>query len=315
MRETNIEAIDLNLLVTLDALLREQSVSRAAASVGLSQPAMSRALGRLRQVLEDPLFVRQGHRMLPTPRALGLVEPVAAAIAAVRVAFTPSEAFDPRTSRRRFRLGAVDTTLAVVLPLLLGRLDEVAPGVEVGTAPLRSTAEGFDRLVGGEWDLAIGRFSAPPEGLHTRPLFEDRIVCLVRRDHPRIRTSLTIDDYVAEAHLSVETGAPVDQPFTVDEVLRRQGFERRVVSRLENLAMAPFVVAQTDLVCTAPLRTIAPFAEGMGLRMLELPFATPAFELELAWHASVDFDPANEWLRASIAALFETGDGGAPALS
>ncbi len=302
MRQTNIEAIDLNLLVALDALLREQSVSRAAASVGLSQPAMSRALGRLRQVLEDPLFVRQGHRMLPTPRALGLVEPVAAAIAAVRLAFTPSEAFDPRTARRRFRLGAVDTTLAVVLPLLLGRLDEVAPGVEVGTAPLRSAAEGFDRLVGGEWDLAIGRFSAPPEGLHTRPLFEDRIVCLVRRDHPRIGTTLTIDDYVAEAHLSVETGAPGDQPFTIDEVLRRQGFERRVVSRLENLAMAP-------------LRTIEPFAKGMGLRMLELPFETPAFALELAWHASVDVDPANAWLRASIAALFEADEGGAPALS
>ena len=305
MREVNIEAIDLNLLVALDALLRERSVSRAATSVGLSQPAMSRALGRLREVMEDPLLVRQGHRMLPTPRALGLVEPVAAAIAAVRLAFTPSDAFDPHTARRRFRLGAVDTTLAVVLPLLLGRLDEIAPGVEVGTAPLRSTADCFDRLVGGEWDLAIGRFPSPPEGLEKRLLFEDRIVCVVRRDHPRIGESLTLDDYVAEAHLSVETGAPDDQPFTIEDRLRSQGFERRVVSRLENLAMAPFVVAQTDLLCTAPLRTIAPFADGLGLRMLELPFETPAFELELAWHASVDVDPANEWLREVIAALFE----------
>ncbi len=304
MREVNILAIDLNLLVALDALLRERSVSRAAGAIGLSQPAMSRALGRLRDVLEDPLFVRQGHRMLPTPRALALVEPVAAAVAAVRLAFTPTEAFDPATAHRRFRVGATDTTLAVVLPLLLGRLDEVAPRVAVGTAPLRSTADGFDRLVAGEWDVAIGRFPTPLEGLHKRRLFDDRIVCLVRRDHPRIGATLTLEGYVAEAHISVETGAPDDQPFTVDDVLRSRGLDRRVVSRLENLAMAPFVVAQTDLVCTAPLRTIEPFARGLGLRMLEPPFETPAFELELVWHASVDADPANQWLRELIASLF-----------
>ncbi len=302
MLETNITNVDLNLLVALDALLREQNVSRAARAVGLSQPAMSRALGRLRDLFDDPLLVRAGHGMMPTPRAVGLVEPLASALHAIRRTLEPEEPFDPATARRSFRLAATDTTLAVVLPALLERLGSEAPEVVLRTAPLRSSADCFDRLFAADWDLAIGRFDAAPDGIKRAPLFSDQIVCLARIGHPRIEEELTLDGYLEEAHLSIEAGLAGDQPFTIEDVLRSQGLERRVVSRLENLAMAPFVVARTDLICTAPRRTIEPFASGMGLRILEPPFETPAFELELAWHASVEADPANTWLRESIAA-------------
>ncbi len=305
MLEVNISAVDLNLLVALDALLREKNVSRAARAVGLSQPAMSRALGRLRDLFDDPLLVRAGHGMVPTPRAVGLGEPLATALQAIRRTLEPDAPFDPATAQRAFRVGATDTTLAVVLPALLARLGSEAPGIVLGTAPLRSSTDCFERLVSAEWDLAIGRFHAAPDSVLRSPLFSDEIVCLARADHPRIRERLTLEAYLAEAHLSVESGAPGDQPFTIEAVLGGRGLARRVVSRLENLAMAPLVVARTDLLCTAPRRTIEPFAEGLGLRMLPPPFQTPAFEIELAWHASADADPANAWLRASIASLFQ----------
>ncbi len=263
MLEVNISAVDLNLLVALDALLREKNVSRAA-------------------------LVRAGHGMVPTPRAVGLGEPLATALQAIRRTLEPDAPFDPATAQRAFRVGATDTTLAVVLPALLARLGSEAPGIVLGTAPLRSSTDCFERLVSAEWDLAIGRFHAAPDSVLRSPLFSDEIVCLARADHPRIRERLTLEAYLAEAHLSVESGAPGDQPFTIEAVLGGRGLARRVVSRLENLAMAPLVVARTDLLCTAPRRTIEPFAEGLGLRMLPPPFQTPAFEIELAWHASAD---------------------------
>lgn len=309
MRKSNIAGVDLNLLVALDALLRERSVSRAARVVGLSQPAMSRALGRLRDLFDDPLLVRAGHGMVATPQALALSEPLAAALQAIRRTLAPSGEFTPATTRRSFRIGGTDTTQAVVLPPLLERFGRVAPGVAVSTMPLRSPRETFERLAHAEWDLAIGSFADAPDGIRTAPLFRDRIVCLVRVDHPRVRDTLGLDEYLAESHLSIEPATPDDQPFTIEALLRERDLERRVVSRLENVAMAPFVVARTDLVCTAPRRTIAPFAEGLGLRVLEPPFEAPPFDLALAWHASVEADPANVWLRGSIASLFEDAPG------
>ena len=239
------------------------------------------------------------------PRARQLAEPLLAAMHAIERTLEPPTEFVPATTRRAFRLGATDTTLAVVLPSLLGRIADAAPGVAITTAPMRSNAETFERLSTGGWDLAIGRYQDVPDGIRSSRLFTDRMVCLARADHPRIRRRLSLERYVAESHVSIEPVEGPEQPFTIESLLREQGLERRVVSRLDNLAMAPFVVARTDLLCTAPLRTIEPFAEGLGLRILPPPFEAPSFDLDLAWHASLDADPANAWLRGELLALLE----------
>lgn len=304
MRQVNIAAIDLNLLVSLEALLREGSVSRAAEVVGLSQPAMSRALARLRDLFEDPLLVRTGHAMVPTPRAIELAAHLGPCLEAVRRTFDPPGEFDPETTERAFVLAAIDTTQAVVLPRLLERIAETAPGIEVSTAPLRSASETFAQLASGARDLAIGRFEEPPEGIRRALLYRDRVVCLVRGDHPRVRDPLTMAQYLDESHLAAESATPVERPFTIESLLARQGLQRRVVCKVDNLAIAPFVVARTDLVCSAPGKTIASFSEGLGLRVLEPPFEAPGFELHLAWHARSESDRGNAWLRETVLGLF-----------
>ncbi|MDP6977993.1 MAG: LysR family transcriptional regulator [Myxococcota bacterium] len=304
MHQTHLAGIDLNLLVALDALLRERSVTRAAAAVGLSQPAMSRALARLRDLLNDPLLVRHGHAMVPTPRAIEITTPLAAALEAVRRTLEGPAPFDPATASREFKLSAADTTQPVVLPRLLARIGESAGGVEVSTFPLRSNPTAFAGLASGQLDLAIGRFDAPPEDIRLALLYRDAMVCVARRDHPRIRRRLTLRRYLAEGHLAAESDSPVDRPFTIESILGEQGLARRVACTVENLAMAPYVVAGTDLICSAPRTSIEPFASGLGLRIFEPPFPTPGFNLHLAWHQRMDRDPGHQWIREMTLELF-----------
>ncbi len=304
MRKEHLGGIDLNLLVALDALLRECSVTRAAAQVGLSQPAMSRALARLRDLFDDPILVRSGHRMVPTPRALAAAVPLGNSLEAIRRTLEPPGEFDPLSAQRAFVICALDTTQVVLLPRLLDHIGMAAPGVEVSTRPLHSAGETFGQLASGHRDLAIGRFESPPDGIRLALLYRDRIVCLVRVGHPRVRGRLTLKRYLAEAHLAAESVTPVERPFTVDGLLAQQGHTRRVACTVENLAIAPLVVARTDLICSAPARTIAPFSEGLGVRMLTPPFPAPGFDLHLAWHERSQNDAGHTWLRESVLRLF-----------
>ena len=307
MRRThsaNLAGIDLNLLVVLEALLRVRSVTLAAEELGLSQPAASRALGRLRDLLDDPILIRSGHAMVPTPRALALAEPLRSSLEGIRRTLEPPEDFDPSAARRAFVLCAIDTTQAVVLPRLLEAIAERAPGVEVSTAPLRATDALFDKLAAGQVDLGIARFETLPPGFRSAFLYEDDIVCLVRKDHPRVRGTLTLTRYLAEAHLAVESSSSMERPFTIERLLAEQGHTRRVACTMDNLAMAPFVVARSDLICSAPGETIRPFAEGLALRMLPPPFEAPAFELHLVWHERNERDAGHAWLRNTLRSLF-----------
>lgn len=304
MRQANLSGVDLNLLVAFDAMLRTRSVTAAAREIGLSQPAMSRALGRIRDLFDDALFIRSRHAMVPTPRALELASRVATSLEAIRRTLEPPADFDPRTARRRFVIGAVDTTQTVIMPRLLEHMGHVSPHIEVSTAPIRSTEETLEQLASGERDIAVGRFESPPDGIRAVPLYRDRIVCLVRRDHPRIRARLTMKRYLAEAHIAAESASPVERPFTIESILAAQGLSRRVACTVQNLAMAPLIVARTDLIATAPEVTIRPFAEGLGLRIFDPPFSASSFELQLTWHERNDRDGGHRWLRESMLTLF-----------
>jgi DNA-binding transcriptional LysR family regulator len=234
-----------------------------------------------------------------------LSEPLAASLEAIRRTLEPPDEFDPAVARRTFVLGAVDTTQAVVLPGLLEFLSHNAPGIEVSTAPIRSTEEVFALLASGERDFAIGRFESPADGIHCERLYSDRIVCLARGNHPRIRGKLTMKNYLAESHLAQEEASPLERPFTIESLLAAEGLNRHVACRVENLAMAPLVVARTDLLCSAPEKTIAPFAKGLNLRVMEPPFDAPAFGLQIVWHERNDRDGGHLWFRERLRELFK----------
>ncbi len=304
MREMNLSAVDLNLLVALDALLQEQSVSRAALRVGLSQPAMSRALSRLRGLLEDPVLVRSGREMVPTSRALATRAPLHQALEAIRRTLEPSSQFEPARSTRSFSLSCIDITQVVVLPRLLEALSRTAPEVSLVTAPPLSVGDTFRNLATGELDLAIGRFIRAPTGIRQTPLYSDRLVCLARENHPRIRRRISLKQYLRESHLAAEPVVRADLPFTVEALLEERGLRRHVVAQVSSLAIAPLIVAQTDLICTALERMMAPFVAGLGLRVLVPPIEFGNVELQLIWHERVQRDPPHRWLRETLFDLF-----------
>jgi DNA-binding transcriptional LysR family regulator len=245
--------------------------------------------------------------MVPTSRALAARAPLHQALDAVRRTLEPSLEFEPAESTRSFSLSCIDVTQVIVLPPLLDALIRDTPGISVEARPLPTAGDTFRGLAAGELDLAIGRFDALPAGISQAPLYADRIVCLVRRDHPRIRGRITLKQYLAESHLAAEPMARADLPFTVETLLEKRGLSRRVAAKVANHAIAPFIVSQTDLVCTATERMISPFKAGLKLRALAPPLEFDELELQLIWHERVEQDPAHRWLRETMLGLFRSG--------
>ncbi|MET0388447.1 MAG: LysR family transcriptional regulator, partial [Polyangiales bacterium] len=249
VHEPTLSAIDLNLLVVLEALLSERHVTRAAARVGLSQSATSHALGRLRELYKDPLLVRDGSAMTLTPRALALLPVVVRSLADLRTTITGEPAFDPRTTQRVFRLGAVDYAQAMVLPRLLQLLEQQAPGIDLA---ITNTPSWFAQLSEGEVDLAFVVDTTMPSPIRSRALFSDGFVCMVRNKHPTVKSKLTLAEYLRLRHVVVApSGAPGS---TVDTELEKRGKRRRVALRVPSFLVAPLIVGKSDLINTLPER-------------------------------------------------------------
>jgi DNA-binding transcriptional LysR family regulator len=289
------DAPDLELLRCFALLHHEQHLSRAASRVGLSQPAMSRALGRLRDAFGDPLFVRTPRGMLPTARADALAPQVLAVLEAANALIRPA-AFDPATLVRTFVIGTADFFDAELVPRIVEVLGKTAPGVSIQTRPLGDDIA--DALATGRLDMMIGvRESVPPDARATK-LYEERFVCAVRRDHPRVGKRLSIERFVELPHLLI---APRGNPGSfVDTQLAARGLSRRVVVRVHTFLSAPAIVASSDLVLTAPSRVLEPLARPFRLRLLPPPIAVPNFSVLVAWHPRVHDDPAHAWFRAAI---------------
>jgi DNA-binding transcriptional LysR family regulator len=286
---------DLALLRCFATLHHERHLSRAAARVGLSQPAMSRALGRLREAFDDALFVRTPRGMVPTVRADALAPQVIAVLDAAGALVRPP-AFDPRTLARTFSIGTTDFPDAALLPRLVALLAREAPDVTVQTRPI--TSDLADALAAGRLDLMIGvRESVPPDARLTK-LYDERFVCAVRRDHPRVGKRLSLARYCELPHLLI---APAGNPGSrVDGLLATRGQSRRVVLRVHTFGSAASIIAGSDLVLTAPCRILEPIAAAFGLRLLPPPLAIPGFSLFVAWHPRADADPAHAWFRTAI---------------
>lgn len=289
----HIYGIDANLLVSLDALLRETSVTRAARRVGLTQSAMSHALARLREHLGDPLLVRAGRQMVLTPKAEALAPRVARLVEEMSRLFAPDEGFDPAALARAFSLRTTDHILFVLMPEIDALLNTEAPGVDLLVTSLNE--QGVDVLRHGQCDLVVGVFNDLPSDVREQALFTDRFVCLVRKEHPVARTGLSLAQYGAMPHVLV---APRGTPGgIVDRVLAEHGLRRRVARSVPHFLVAPFLVTHSDAVVTMSERMAQRISPLLDLAVLEPPVTLPHYTLSMAWHERHEGDPAHRWLR------------------
>lgn len=304
MQQANLAAVDLNLLVVFDAVVAERSVTRAAARLRLTQPAVSHALARLRGLFRDPLFVRVPAGMEPTPLALDLAPRIAAVLGEVGAILTPGDAFDPATSERVFTVGMSDYAAAVFLPGLAARLGSLAQGVTL-LARHTGHAAGIGLLDAGAAELVVGNFPEPPRRLEAEPLYREAFVCALRAGHPALAGAFDTAAYLRCAHLNVSlAGEPAGY---VDRVLGRSGRRRRVALTVGHFLVAPEVAAGTDLVATEPERVLRPAAARLGLELREAPFAIPAFDVVQMWPRRLTGDAGHAWLRRQVAAVGDAG--------
>jgi DNA-binding transcriptional LysR family regulator len=296
--EINLAAFDLNLLVALDALLECRNVTHAGQRVGLSQPAMSRSLARLRGMLKDDLLVRSSTGMVPTPRAERLADALPPVMAQIRE-LLDSRSFAPGECRSRVTLAMSDHQALVLLPRLLPRVQERAPNLDVVADS--SLAGALKRLEQGEIDFAIGQLHDTPSGTYQRKLYSDRFACLVRRDHPALSQPWTPDSFAALRHAVIAPGSE-DGFGKIYDSLARLHLPDRDPVLVPNAMTAPMMIAETDLALTVPHRVATRLAEMLPLRVMEVPVELPPYEVCLIWHERRHRDPENRWMRGEIAA-------------
>ncbi len=294
----NIRNIDLNLLVALDALLSERSVSRAAVRLHLSQPATSAVLARLRELFGDALLLRSSREMLPTPRALELLGPVKRVLDEIDALVQPRAAFDPSSALHTFTLSASDYVEYALLPALVDYVESNAPGVRLAVRPLDLHAM-EKQMANGEVDLCITGIQNAPPSLHARPLYTERIVSVVRRDHPGVGAQLTLDTFCNLEHIV----ASVSGGFSarIDAALAALGRERRARLALPYFLLVPEIVARSDMISTLPERLARGYAG--RLRILEPPLEIPGFTVGEIWHERNQREPAHQWLREVVLGL------------
>jgi len=293
--------IDLNLMLLFHRLMQERRVASVAEQMNMSQPGVSNALAKLRRLLGDPLFVRGPGGVVPTPFALRLGEPVAQALATLHGALNPLTGFDPLRATRTMTIGMTDIGEVVFLPALLERLSRVAPGVGLNT--VRNTGVNLgEEMAGGRVDLAIGLLPQLKGGFYQRRLFDQRYVCLFRRGHPLEEAALTLAAWRAAEHLVVvSAGTGHGQ---VDEWLKRRGVKRQVRLTVPHFMSVGYILERTDLIATVPERLALQLAKPFSLGMCALPMTLPAAPIHLLWHARVQHDEGNRWLRELVIELF-----------
>jgi DNA-binding transcriptional LysR family regulator len=294
----NVATLDLNLLRVFDAVLQSRSVTGAAGRLGLTQPAVSNALGRLRQAFGDALFLRTPQGMEPTPYARELAEPVRRALTLLESALAHAPGFDPATSARSFRFYMSDLGQIEFLPPLLERVRRVAPGVRL-EVPVLEPEHVADALASGSLDLAVGFLPALGPPLRRQALFRDPYLCLMRADHSI--SLLTRKRFVEASHVLVtyRGGHRV-----VEEALERAGAAQRIVLRVPHFTVVPMVLERTDLILTLPARVARVFEQRGRLKAMPPPVPVPPAEVAVHWHERFDADAGNRWLREQLASLF-----------
>lgn len=308
---TNLRKLDLNLLKVFDVVMAERSLTRAAQQLSLTQPAVSNAMRRLREALDDDLLVRNGRYLEPTPRATDLWQAVRDSMKRLQGALEPS-VFEPTTANTSFVLTMADATASELMPALVARIDAHAPGVSLRVIPL-TTRDPRRSLDEGQADLAIGHFPAVMAELRAREtasepvayahhrLFQSDYVCVMRKGHPLAKVALTLDRYCSARHMRVSFSGR--QQGFVDDALATLGRTRHVVLTVNQFFTAGKVVAQSDLLTVLPRHflKVTGFAKQLVLR--ELPFPALTIQVDALWHQRQASSKAHAWLRGQIVQL------------
>lgn len=303
----NLDRIDLNLLVYLDVLLREKNVTRAAEQLGITQPAMSNGLRRLRELLNDPLLIRSSSGMTPTERALELQPKVRDVLAELTRILEPQQEFRPFSSQRVFRVMASDYAEATLIPAMVKAMRSEAPGVILDfLTPSDVTIQDMEQ---GKVDLAINRFNEIPQSFHQVTVWRDSFSCLLHRDNP-IANHLNLKNYLDAPHIWVsKTGMGLGFGMNpdksgglgwIDQALERIGQRRQITIFTRHYQMPALLTLNKDLVATLPTRVARLQAENAALVIKEPPFYIPEFELKMAWSPLLHANPAHRWLRQLI---------------
>ncbi|MGW4241608.1 LysR family transcriptional regulator [Nocardia sp. NPDC004722] len=295
-QSTDLRGLDLNLLVTLDALLTEHSVTGAAERLRLSEPAVSRALGRIRRSIGDPILVRAGRVMVPTPHALAIEPEVRDLVERMQRLFSAARTADVRTVTRDLTVLAHYAMAAVFGPTLVERAAAEAPGIT-----LRFLNEGHTdtpMLRDGQADLEMGIIGDRAPEIHIAPVFEDRMVGTARADHPLLRgNTIRLADYVTARHLAASRRGRLTGP--IDDALAQRGLRREVTASVAGITGSLFFLRNSDLLGNIPA-CARPMAEQLGLTTFDLPVETPPLPYALAWHPRNEADPAHTWLRETL---------------
>jgi len=298
----DIKSIDLNLILVFDALIRLRSVTRAADAVGLSQPATSAALARLRVQFGDQLFVRTGQEMKPTPLALELAEPVRTVIETVSAKILRLSTFDPATSERSFTILTPDIGEVAFIPLIAEQCARQAPGISLRSRSIpRENAAAA--LESGQADLAIGFFpDLRRTGFFQQRLFRARYVCIACRSNPLSRGALDVKKFLAAKHVVVR---PDGRDHQFEKFLQKRSLTRRVTLELAHFMSLMGVLPDTDLIATVPQQIADVIAEYIDIAIMDVPLHPPAIDVQQFWHSRFNKDPGNVWLRALTHGLLQ----------
>jgi DNA-binding transcriptional LysR family regulator len=301
MHQVDLSTVDLNLLKLFEALVRERSVTRAGLRLGLSQPAASRALGRLRTMLGDRLVVRGKLGLELTPRGETLAGPVARLLDDARGIVSPA-VFDPASATGRITIAAHDHLSLVVLAGLIARFERHAPALSLHIA--QPAGDNVRLVEQGGADLALGIFETLPGSLHRRGLYADSLVCVVRSDHPGVADGLSLERYVTLRHVTVTISGVGES--AVDVALSTLGLTRHVALRVPHFLAGAMLVADSDMILTLPSRLARRLAERLPLALLDLPLQVAPLSPAMIWHERFHGDPAHVWVRQQLVDVVES---------
>jgi DNA-binding transcriptional LysR family regulator len=293
----NIAGIDLNLLIVFDALMLEQNVTRAGERLGLSQPATSNALARLRRLTADDLFIRTATGLRPTPRAISLAQQLRPALQQIQGALLEKAVFDPLQSDRVFALGMSDYGEFALLPKLMSMMQVMAPQIsfQIRSGDRQKLLELLDQ---GEIDLAWGVFPEKISWHRQQLIFSESYVCVCRQNHPTIHTTLSLEQYLQGSHLLVSVKE--DRFGRVDKLLAERSLKRHIALSTPHFLTVPLILSQTNLIATLARRIALTYAAPQQLQILPLPLELEGFDVYMRWHQSTENSPDCQWLRSSI---------------
>jgi DNA-binding transcriptional LysR family regulator len=293
--------IDLNLLVVFQEVFQERQISSVARKLGLSQPAVSNALARLRKSFDDELFVRTAQGMQPTPLAQQLAEPISSALGNITRALNQQEEFDAATSKRHFVIAMTDVGEVYFMPRLIEQCRHLAPQIQVSTVRA-SSIDIKAEMETGRVDLALGAFDDISGALYQRRLFKQNYVCMFRRGHPLAGNTMNIKAFLAAQHLIV---ASMESPYDkINQSLEKAGIEAKAQFTVPHFVAVPYIISTTDLLVTVPQKLAESAAAPFKLEYVSPPLRLPTLQTNIFWHRRFNQDEGNQWLRNLIAEHF-----------